>query len=192
MKRALLNLVTALSLLLCVAAAGLWVRSYFWCDGVRCDVGVGGATPGQRALSATTNRGTAYLVRYDLRHTGAVPPSWTSPESGRPQFGLHSTAAYNVGEVGPLGFGYADGSREEGLINPAGVRRIERWRTLTFPLWAVAVVTALAPAASAVRYRRRRRERVRRESGLCPACGYDMRATPGRCPECGEGVTVGG
>ena len=39
MKRRLLNLLTVLSLVLCVAAVALWVRSYWRCDDVRVGTG---------------------------------------------------------------------------------------------------------------------------------------------------------
>lgn len=51
--------------------------------------------------------------------------------------------------------------------------------------WLLTVMTALLPAAWLARRLREtsRSRRVRR--GLCPSCGYDLRATPDRCPECG-------
>lgn len=56
--------------------------------------------------------------------------------------------------------------------------------------WVLAVLAGLLPAAVALhRVWRRIAERRRRNVGLCPACGYDLRATPDRCPECGASPT---
>lgn len=50
------------------------------------------------------------------------------------------------------------------------------------PYWLVVLVLAILPCGWLVRNQRRMHHRRR---GLCEVCGYDVRATPQRCPECG-------
>src|SRR5205085_3788844 len=56
--------------------------------------------------------------------------------------------------------------------------------------WALALVLATPSILWSIfwsaRALRRRRARRRMERGCCPKCGYDCRATPGECSECGE------
>jgi hypothetical protein len=53
------------------------------------------------------------------------------------------------------------------------------------PLWFVALLASAWPIYRVWRDRQRRR---RSREGLCPACGYNARATPERCPECGVAI----
>jgi hypothetical protein len=54
--------------------------------------------------------------------------------------------------------------------------------SIAVPFWFLAAPFAVAPSIWFFAIRRRRRWKRR---GLCPACQYDLRATPQRCPECG-------
>ena len=53
------------------------------------------------------------------------------------------------------------------------------------PLWFVALLAAPLPAWRGRTLARRRIASRRASQGLCVQCGYDVRATPDRCPECG-------
>ena len=50
-------------------------------------------------------------------------------------------------------------------------------------LWALLALPALRDIAARVRFSKRKQRLMQ---GLCPTCGYDLRATPVRCPECGN------
>ena len=170
-RRKLFTLCSAVSLLLCVAVCGMWVRSY----AEPFAFGHGGAFVAYELGAAD---GRLVFLRWATRdpaRIAAVKPQRLSYTRGPP-------VAYNL-----RGDTLTDYS-----VAPATVYHLtERRPPFTDSIWYahvscgwVAGAAALLPTARLMTLRRSRR-RYRLQHQLCPACGYDIRATPDRCPECG-------
>lgn len=57
---------------------------------------------------------------------------------------------------------------------------------LSFPIWVIDLLAVPLPLLW-LRWRIKRHKRqLRRGEGLCLACGYDLRGSEDRCPECGK------
>jgi hypothetical protein len=161
-KRRLINLLAAVFLLLCMAAAALWVRSYWRIDELRIQ------RPGGM-IWVGCSRGT---IGCWVESMARVPPSYWELESHAPPTEIALLCApLQVSSFAGFGFASKDTPYDVDL--------------LIVPIWSLVAATATLPAAAAIQSFRRSTRRRRARRGLCPTCGYDLRATPQRCPECG-------
>ena len=126
---------------------------------------------------------------------------WARSCAGRPMdmYAVTPARSYGVGtEPGRvIGFlqqeraTYREGDGADVQIRKGDFRYLRitsdgmrRWN-LVVPIWLIAGTMAILPFCWMLRRARLRHRWVR---GLCIACGYDLRATRDRCPECGTVV----
>ena len=166
MRRSLLKLAVVVSLASCVGTSVLWLRSYLWMDSVTL-------YPRQTGLLMQSLRGVISLqVIRPLVPASKLDPFRQTRADTVPASGAPSWRRFGVR---PHAFD---------LPYPVGANRVQRFRGVEVRHGAVVLVAATFALVGSVAMRARRRGSV----SVCSSCGYDLRATPGRCPECGADV----
>ena len=187
MTRWLLNLVTAVSLLLTAAVGAAWARTQVAGDEVR--VGYWGRHVHPRYPKIAAAWG-ARVVRYSGGSHVRVYRNCVGQWGRDCRTGPGKAGEHWVVETGPP-LNHAAGARPRpgwhGLSYAAHPAKQGSGFECSVPDYA-AVTLAGAPAVLVLAGRARRRRRT--TGGCCPSCGYDLRATPNGCPECGHGLAT--
>lgn len=187
MRRSLLILLALPSLLLLVATLALWVRSARALDEVDGRLGFTGVDLESYAGRLDVRLHRPYRLRADVEES--IEPRYDELELvddplyrgdylSRQRWPLGQTSRWVRDAT------YTPRPTFEWRIAWArdGAGRYDGIVTATVPYWLATLPLAIAPTLAAVSIARRRR----RSPHACAACGYDCRASPDRCPECGE------
>jgi hypothetical protein len=167
------GVMTGVSAALCAAALALWVRSYWTCDAVEWS----------RTVRAGDERWLGSVEVIKSLHTwrgGLVystdNETWTREPGPGPHYtSWPASAAPHADQWEFLGFAYDFYGGGGKILTP----QAEHVRV---PFYAFVLLAATLPAAGLLR---RRRRALQGATNFCAHCGYDLRATPNRCPECG-------
>jgi hypothetical protein len=173
--RILLNIATAGSLAFCIAASWLWMRSNDHRDTLIWD------SAGKHYQLTSEFGGIIYVIPPWGEQSKPIRYGKGNVSQATLQGGWWSTSAGSFPSRGVLGF---DARSFAGVpIYNTAYLPPEPFAVYRIPYWFLVVLTA-APIGAWVATKCRKRLR-RHRRGLCATCGYDLRATPERCPECG-------
>jgi hypothetical protein len=179
----LFNLLAAISLLLCLGTIVLWFRGMsHWDEAIYFNTpNQGGSGTGNEVHVHTF--GGSFAVEFDLLRDSPSQPlvkRWfITRTADLSQTGFRDYLTYRLGPPTVTGFGWS--AKQQSPPLPFGQRE---QCAVRIPKWFVILVSAGLPALW-LRRRLIRRRRQRAQQQLCINCGYDLRATPDRCPECG-------
>ena len=183
MRRRLFNTVAAVAVALAVAVMLLRHRSYRTDDHALC-AWVSGGTDRAVGIYSTD---LSLIVGYSGRPTNAGdrgPAVAVFADHGW-SLALLQYGMVAEGGVAWNGFGVVTND----AIDFGDPDKLASY-SLMLPHWFVAAVLCLVPL-EALRRSVVRRRRVRRAAAsICVNCGYDLRASPGRCPECGTAAVA--
>ena len=220
MRRVVPHAFRIVSAVLCVAVAALWARSYWRTDIVKfgsarlfkaASGGGGvmleslvqskregdwrtGTTPGGRTGIGiyTETRQHYFDARRAVAGDRATRWEWLAyPYTDRPTFEVRAWVHVDhpiLPQIVAVSF------KAGGTYSNVDYHAVETWyagRAIWIPYWLPTALTLMPPflwlGSAGVR-----RRRERRRLNLCERCGYDLRASPGRCPECGTVAAAGG
>jgi hypothetical protein len=179
LRRWLFNGLALLSLLLCVVTIGLWMRSYW-----RQDAMPFLAKPSSTCFLADW-RGHVELTRQYVV-APAMPSGWGASTSTYGYVGVFRQGGGSGGVswdphlIAPGEF-YFGHTVDLGYGSISTTQIFHRFDVWAVPFWLIVLVFATPPIFVALRKLKASRRSIR---GLCSLCGYDLRATPERCPEC--------
>lgn len=181
----LFNLAAAISLVISMATLVLWARSY---PGEKWERG------GADSIALRAHDGRLLIERHThtvMRFTGQPPTTQRSlnelddPAAGSSAW-QHIPWSGQEWAPGETRSGFGTGSAMAGATINVGnlqIYQLQRSQAFFVPLWFPLLLSLVLPGFWLHRSITRHR---RIPPGMCIVCRYDLRATPDRCPECGN------
>ena len=168
MRRRLFNVLAMLSLVISLVAVTFAVRGIWRTDWI--------SYGGHSCTAMAASIGSSAWLTF-----------WFDAEVPRKGFAAASEAQRSgyfnpppTDEIDWLGFSAIAGHTDPSPTSRLGGNRL--YLTLIVPHWMTALAAGVIPAIWIIR----RNRAARFGTGRCRRCGYDLRATPARCPECGQ------